>query len=212
MTFCHILFSAFGFKLHRFVDCNRNSRSLRRYERIHGRMHIVQKVPRAFSNWQAAFSGSQGTLVLSVPQEHHVYNLQNIRLFLSKWSVCGQQKKKQNGWLTADIQKAVWKDHPKFLSSFCCPYFIQNLYDFIIHSFYCFCPYNSSQWGPKLHYCKKLKQQYCLRKKHEAYFNMRFSRKSYRFGTRGWQNNDRITFLDKLSLSVDTKSLCCTKK
>ncbi len=97
VTFCPILFSAFGFKLRRFVDYNRNSCSLRRYERIHGRMHIVQKVPRAFSNWQAAFSGSQGTLVLSVPQEHHVYNLQNIQV-----SSC------LSGRFVANKKKAKW--------------------------------------------------------------------------------------------------------
>ncbi len=115
LGFCPILFSAFRFKLHRFVDYNRNSCSLRRYERIHGRMHIVQKVPRAFSNWQAAFSGSQGTLVLSVPQEHHVYNLQNIRLFLSKWSVCGQQKKSKMD----DLLLIFKKQYEKIIQNFC---------------------------------------------------------------------------------------------
>lgn len=62
-------------------------------------MHIAQKVPRAFSNWQAAFLGTQGTQVLSVPQEHHVYNLQNVQVSssLSGRFVANNKKKKQNG-------------------------------------------------------------------------------------------------------------------
>ncbi len=116
VTFCPILFSAFGFKLRRFVDYNRNSRSLRRYERIHGRMHIVQKVPRAFSNWQAAFSGSQGTLVLSVPQEHHVYNLQNIQVSscLSGRFVANKKKSKMD-----DLLLIFKKQYEKIIQNFC---------------------------------------------------------------------------------------------
>lgn len=58
-------------------------------------MHIAQKVPRAFSNWQAAFLGTQGTQVLSVPQEHHVYNLQNVQVSscLSGRFVANKKKK-----------------------------------------------------------------------------------------------------------------------
>lgn len=97
--FCPILFSAFGFKLHRFVDYNRNSPGLRRYDRIHRWMHIAQKVPRAFSNWQAAFLGSQGTQVFICPTGTSCLQSPKLTsLFLSKWLICGQQKNAK--WMT----------------------------------------------------------------------------------------------------------------
>ncbi len=91
-------------------------------------------------------------------------------LFLSKWSVCGQKKKKQNGWLNAGIQNSMNRSSKNSVIILSCLFHSKPVW---LHSaenkrwyfeevFFLFCPYNRSQWGTKLHYCKK--QHYCLSK------------------------------------------------